>query len=147
MPVDRQTMAIAAKRFNAQFTYRWNEIVRFLKLHYVLSRRNDSEYWQAHRQPETSPNDLNELLALWRTRPPWHQDEGRVDDLFPSASYQYVLYGMGYETKSNGHVKRHAPDFEHVSRLRYEQEQKYLSHLPTNRELVQQLLVREFRAG
>jgi hypothetical protein len=147
MPVDRQVMAITARRFNEQFTYRWNEIVRFLKLHYVLSRRDDSDYWRAHRQPETNPGDLNELLALWRTRAPWHQDEGRVDDLFPSASYQYVLYGMGFETKNNGHGKRRMPNFEEVSRKRYQQEQQYLSHLPTNRELVQQLLTREFRAG
>jgi hypothetical protein len=147
MPVDRRVMAITARRFNEQFTYRWNEIVRFLKLHYVLSRRDDSDYWRAHRQPETNPDDLNELLALWRTRAPWHQDEGRIDDLFPSASYQYVLYGMGFETTNNGHVKRRVPNFEEVSRKRYQQEQQYLSHLPTNRELVQQLLTREFRAG
>lgn len=147
MPVDRQVMAITAKRFNEQFTYRWNEIVRFLKLHYVLSHRSDSDYWLAHRQQANSPDDLIELLELWRTRAPWHQDEGRVDDLFPSASYQYVLYGMGFGTKNNGHLKRRAPNFEQVSRQRYQQEQQYLSLLPTNRELVQQLMTREFRAS
>jgi hypothetical protein len=35
---------------------------------------------------------------LWHYRSPWHQDAEAVDELFPTASYQYILYGMGFAT-------------------------------------------------
>jgi hypothetical protein len=35
-------------------------------------------------------------LLLWQQQAPWHDDAPRVDELFPSASYQYVLYGIGF---------------------------------------------------
>jgi hypothetical protein len=61
LPVTRQEMAIAARRFNEAFTYRWERVIDFLKLHYVLSERNDSLYWQDNR--DTVPGRLAELLT------------------------------------------------------------------------------------
>jgi len=46
-----------------------------------------------------SPDRLQELMELWRFRSPWMFDEfDRIEEIFPPASYQYVLYGMGYDT-------------------------------------------------
>jgi hypothetical protein len=66
-------------------------------LHYVLSQRTDSDYWREHRSPESLPERLRELLQLWRHRAPYRNDLFRVDEVFPAASYQYVLYGMGFK--------------------------------------------------
>ena len=33
---------------------------------------------------------------LWRHQPPSRYDLHRIEEVFPSASYQYVLYGMGF---------------------------------------------------
>ncbi len=93
-PADRAAMPGLARRFDALFRYRWDRIVEFLKLHYVPSVR-DEPYWRAHRDPATIPERLRDLLALWRTRPPSAADLMQASEIFPAASYQYVLYGMG----------------------------------------------------
>ena len=93
-PATRGAMEIHAVRFNALFRYRWDRIVEFLKLHYLLSER-DEPYWRDHRDPATVPPRLAELLRLWRDQPPSRHDFPQADEVFPAASYQYVLYGMG----------------------------------------------------
>ncbi|WP_298193995.1 tryptophan halogenase family protein [Novosphingobium sp.] len=93
-PQNRTSMDIHAARFNELFRYRWDRVVEFLKLHYVPSRRTEP-YWQAQRAPETIPPRLAECLALWREQAPSAWDFPRVDEMFPAASQQYVLHGMG----------------------------------------------------
>ena len=92
---NRDTMAIQADRFNALFRYRWDRIIEFLKLHYLLSQR-DEPYWRDHRAPASVPPRLADLVALWTHRPPSRADFPMMDEVFPAASYQYVLYGMGF---------------------------------------------------
>lgn len=99
LPAGAETMAIHADRFNARFRYRWDRIVEFLKLHYVLSRRTEP-YWQAQRDPATIPPRLAENLRLWRERPPSATDLPQQDELFPAASQHYVLYGLGFPLPS-----------------------------------------------
>ncbi|MBW8844785.1 MAG: tryptophan 7-halogenase [Burkholderiales bacterium] len=99
LPMTRASMDAVARRFNDDFSYRWARVIDFLKLHYALSQRQDapgSDYWRAHRDPATWPERLRELLPMWRLRQPARHDFGRIDEVFPAASYQYVLYGMGF---------------------------------------------------
>ncbi len=101
MPADRVDMPLVARRFNEAFAYRWSRIIDFLKLHYVLSRRDDADgvdYWRDHRALATQPGSLRELLQLWRHRAPSRNDFHRVDEVFPAASYQYILCGMQFES-------------------------------------------------
>jgi hypothetical protein len=93
-PANPAAMLIHARRFNELFRTRWERVIEFLKLHYVLSRRNEP-YWQAQREPATTPPRLLELLELWRDQPPSSYDLPLADEIFPAASYQYVYYGMG----------------------------------------------------
>jgi tryptophan 7-halogenase len=97
LPNNRADMDLVAKRFNDAFSYRWSRIIDFLKLHYALSQRSDSDYWLDHRRQDSWPDRLRELLQLWRHRAPYRHDLFRVDEVFPAASYQYVLYGMGFK--------------------------------------------------
>lgn len=94
MPVDRAAMELLSARFNETFAYRWQRVIEFLKLHYVLSRR-DMPYWREHRDPATVPESLQRMLRLWRHLPPSRSDLPRSEEVFPSASWQYILYGMG----------------------------------------------------
>ncbi|CAA9491976.1 MAG: tryptophan halogenase, putative [uncultured Sphingomonadaceae bacterium] len=103
-PPTRAGMDVRAARFNELFRYRWDRIVEFLKLHYVLSAR-DEPYWRAHRAPDTVPARLRDLLALWQDRPPLRADLPRTDEVFPAASHQYVLYGMGGAAPGAGPVR------------------------------------------
>jgi len=93
-PTQRGAMPLLARRFNDLFRYRWDRIVDFLKLHYVPSER-DTPYWRAHRDPGSWPPSLRERMELWRMQPPSPADFPRSDEVFPAASHQYVLYGMG----------------------------------------------------
>jgi hypothetical protein len=94
-PATRSAMPRHARRFNELFQFRWERIVEFLKLHYVLSRR-DEPYWHAHRDPASIPPRLAELLEIWRCQPPSLADLPTANEMFPSPSYQYVLYGMNF---------------------------------------------------
>lgn len=104
-PADRAAMDLHARRFNDLFRYRWDRIVEFLKLHYVPSERGEP-YWRDNCDPASVPQHLAELLQLWRHQPPSQADFDRVDELFPAASHQYVLYGMGFARPAPGLMRR-----------------------------------------
>ena len=110
MPANREVMDIVAKRFNDVTMYRWGRIIDFLKLHYVLTQRTDTAFWRDNVDPATVPDRLKELLELWKYHPPWFFDEfDRLEEVFPAASYQYVLYGMGFQSESrSGGYNRYA---------------------------------------
>ncbi len=93
-------MDIVAARFNDVNHYRWGRIIDFLKLHYVLTQRTDSAFWRDNLDPKSVPDRLKNLLHLWKYQSPWFFDEfDRLEEVFPAASYQYVLYGMGFRTE------------------------------------------------
>jgi hypothetical protein len=46
--------------------YRWERVIDFLKLHYVLSQRRDTPYWRDNTDPAKAPERLAELLTLWQ---------------------------------------------------------------------------------
>jgi len=96
LPFTRETMPILSKRFNEVTQYRWDRIIDFLKLHYLLSRRTDSTFWIDNRDPASVPESLREQLELWRHRAPGDADFTSSCEMFPAASYQYVLFGMGF---------------------------------------------------
>jgi tryptophan halogenase len=97
MPTNRADVDLVARRFNDAFSYRWERIIDFLKLHYLLSQRSDSDYWREHRTVQSIPERLGELMQLWKHRVPYRNDLFRNEEVFPAASYQYVLYGMGFK--------------------------------------------------
>ena len=101
LPQDRLAMTVVAKRFNDIVGKYWVDIIDFLKLHYVLSERTDSDYWREHSESTTIPESLQDSLALWRSHVPWVSDSNNRVELFSAASIQYVLYGMGFVTDVN----------------------------------------------
>ena len=140
LPVNREVMTVVARRFNAKMAYHWERVIEFLKLHYVLSRREDSDYWRACRDPASCPEALRDKLLLWQQQAPWHDDAPRVDELFPSASYQFVLYGMGFRPSlraARGAGLRR--DRERVARAlqaNADKARQMRKALPANRELL-----------
>jgi glycine/D-amino acid oxidase-like deaminating enzyme len=135
LPATREAMDIVAKRFNEAFRYRWERVIDFLKLHYVLSQRRDSAYWRDNTAD--APERLAELLTLWRHRAPSRSDFNRIEEVFPAASYQYILYGMGFRSDFSRAPKPH----EAAQSDAYFQEaatltKKMLHGLPDNRSLI-----------
>lgn len=70
LPANRNAMSIVAKRFNQTHLRRWQQIIDFLKLHYVLSQRRDTEFWRDNKVTDTIPLSLQEQLSLWQHQPP-----------------------------------------------------------------------------
>jgi flavin-dependent dehydrogenase len=141
LPETRETMPIVARRFNEKFRYRWDRVIDFLKLHYVLTERTDTAFWVDNCADETIPDSLQELLTLWQYQVPWHGDFTQVDEVFSSASYQFVLYGMGFRTEPYATTRR-SVNTEETERLFKENALKtrqLLAGLPTNRELINQI--------
>jgi len=144
LPQSRAIMPIIAKRFNETTLYRWERIIDFLKLHYILSKRTDNAFWTDNRNPKSIPQSLQDLMKLWQYRSPADHDFTSNNEVFPAASYQYVLYGMGF--KSDYSQTPYALDdfafaehqFAHNKKLIA----KAISTLPSNRVLLNK--VKEF---
>jgi len=141
MPANREVMDLVAARFNDVTQYRWGRIIDFLKLHYCLTKRTDTQFWIDNAAPETIPDRLKDLLHLWKYHSPWFFDEfDRLEEVFPAASYQYVLYGMGFRTEvdpqDSAGTASMAKMFmnENVAITK-----KMRSQLPKNRDLLQKI--------
>lgn len=140
LPATREAMDTVAERFNEGCRYRWARIIDFLKLHYVLSQRNDNDFWRDNRRRESIPDRLHELLALWRHLPPSRYDLVRHDEPFPSASYQYILYGMSFQPADSGPAPRGEVEvaegyFQESAQLA----RRMLPALPSNRALIEHI--------
>ncbi len=149
LPVTRETMDIVARRFNDKFRYRWDRVIDFLKLHYVLSKRDDTDFWIDNRGGASIPGSLQELLTLWERHFPVNSDFDQIDEVFSAASYQYVLYGMGFETVP-GPATHRSPPREKADTLFKENAdmtRKLLSGLPANRELINSIRTSGLRAA
>ena len=142
LPANRRLMDIVAERFNRKMSAHWSRIIDFLKLHYVLSRRTDTDYWRRCQELDTCPVELQENLLLWQQRTPWHYDTPMIDELFPSASCQYVLYGMGFRPETCISQKQDIAK-DQADRILHEKvvqaADKMTRLLPSNRALVTQI--------
>ena len=99
LPITRAAMDVVSTRFNRRYQYRWERIIDFLTLHYYLSERQDA-FWVEASSYEHLSDRLREDLELWQYQAPWKADFDSLEEAFPSASYQYVLYGMGFKTRN-----------------------------------------------
>ncbi len=142
LPANRQVMDAHASRFNRLFTYRWERIIDFLKLHYVLSQRDDSDYWRDNRAAQSIPASLQELMLLWQHQVPMHGDLPHLDEVFSAASYQYILYGMGFST-DNRHIpldkQQQARAYQLFNQVNHRANQ-WVAQVPDNRELIKEII-------
>jgi tryptophan halogenase len=97
LPGCKSLLPIVAERFNHDMVMRWQKIIEFLKLHYVLSKREEP-FWKAMRAESSVPTHLSQQLKLWKYQPPNVYDFSSAVETFPAASYLYVLYGMDFQT-------------------------------------------------
>ncbi|WP_044561199.1 tryptophan halogenase family protein [Azospirillum sp. B4] len=138
-PHDGQWDAPAA-RFNELMTRRFENIVNFLKLHYCLSRREEP-FWRDNRDPASIPAALADLLRQWRTRPPSRFDFALDLEAFAFFNYQYILYGMGFETDLS--AARGAYPHADTAAKTFARIQAYGEHatrdLPAHRALIRQV--------
>lgn len=97
-PRKRAQMAYVEQKFNQHFTMRMQRTVEFIKLHYCISGRRDSQYWIDNCDPSSIPENLQQRLDFWQSQPPTKYDFDNAWEPFNLDSYLYILYGMGFET-------------------------------------------------
>lgn len=85
----------ARDSFNRHMAATYEEIRDFIVLHYCLTRRRDSDFWRQVVDPQIWPERVRHLVDLWSRRSPDNADLG-VRNLFPAASYRYVIFGMDW---------------------------------------------------
>lgn len=140
MPTTHNAMEIISARFNNKMHHLWDRIIHFLKLHYCLSAR-DEPFWRDNRSPDSMPAELIDDLALWTEQVPWQDGLGAGSELFPAASYQYVLYGMGFSTRPN--PRGVSESVSHFSRSQFDGVERNVQRLKalllSNRDLLDQI--------
>jgi tryptophan halogenase len=129
LPAYTQVMPHVASRFNRALSNKWQSAIEFLKLHYVLSNRNE-DFWLENRTPQSIPKRLTSLLEEWQYRPILDSDFTDRDEAFSAQSYRYILYGMSPKTDLHQYVR---------AMSQYEGANK---HLHLNKALIAQLISR-----
>ena len=103
---------------------------------------NSPAFWRDNLLPETIPDRLKDLLLLWSHQSPWFHDEfDRVEEVFPAASYQYVLYGMGFRTEVEPEaLAGDAKLAERAMRDNAIQTERLRAGLPRHRDLIRKVV-------
>jgi tryptophan halogenase len=145
LPADGD-MAHVAKHFNRVMTTRFERIFDFIKMHYFLSQRRDSQFWIDNADSATAPDTLKDQLAMWRSRPPHRLDFVTDVEMFLPASWQFILYGMEFKTDLEP-MRAMYPRIE-AARREFEMIRTVAAHaltdLPDHRDLVEQVCAHGF---
>lgn len=98
LPTTTLGLGYAEKSFNDISRHAWDKVIDFIKLHYYLSKRRDSDFWLDNITPNSAPDSLLEKLDYWKFNCPTQSDFSSKYEVFQLENYQYVLYGMDFMT-------------------------------------------------
>lgn len=135
----------SAHTFNELMRLRNEKTVNFLKLHYCVTKRQEP-FWRDNASAHTIPAELQDLLAMWKHRPPSRYDIMSDIDTFSYFNYQYILYGMGFETD----IEAARPSFPNVDAANavFARIQGFAARanqdLPAHRELIESIYANGF---
>lgn len=142
-PSSADTIATSAKKFNEIVRYQWDRIIDFIKLHYFLSDRDDSEFWQDNRSAKTVPATLMDNLRLWKERPPSEYDFPRRNEVFYRINYMYILYGMRFDIDQTSMINRATKEelraAQRVLARNSRESERILAQLVPHRELINRI--------
>lgn len=141
-PRKKAQMAYVEQKFNQHFTMRMQRTVEFIKLHYCISGRRDSQYWIDNCDPSSIPENLQQRLDFWQSQPPTKYDFDNAWEPFNLDSYLYILYGMGFETDltvvSSKYTEKAKADklFENINRT----SEILIDKMPVQRTLIEKAI-------
>ena len=104
----QENMEQGAKSFNAMMGACYEDIVDFVKMHYCLTKRTDTDFWIDNQRPETIPDSLKHKLESWQHRLPGIYEFTGFPAVFGLTNYMQVMYGMDFETDLAGYEARYA---------------------------------------
>jgi len=140
-PSSKLDMPLIAKQFNQRVALSWDNVIDFVKAHYCLSKRDDSDFWLDNRASASIPDSLKERLARWKHQPPSAYDFASKFDIFNLENYQYILYGMDFDTDMTSFSMRMAKDeqAEKIFADIQKQAEFSISKLPKHRDLINKI--------
>lgn len=97
-PRHLEDIDVLTPHYNQVTTYVWERVVDFIKLHYCISDRTDSDFWLDNKNSETISQELYQRLARFALKPPHASDFFGRFELFDHKNFLYVLYGMKFNT-------------------------------------------------
>ncbi|MCG9696003.1 tryptophan halogenase family protein [Shewanella sp. Isolate11] len=88
--------------YNRTMNGLYDDLRQFIVLHYCLSNRDDTEFWQQAQASVKYTQGLAEKLALWKVKVCEHVDVATgFSSIFSDENYRYVLYGMQHVPSIN----------------------------------------------
>jgi len=136
-----ENLCLVEEKYNATFRLRWDKSVDFVKLHYCISKRRDTDYWRDNCDEKTIPESLKKRLAHWQSQPPSKYDFDYAYEPFVLDSYLFVLYGMEFCSDIEHNASRYAAMQEAKSKFAEVGKISELlkRELPSHRELVEKV--------
>jgi len=97
-----------SSHFNTIMSDRFDEILKFINLHYCMTQRTDSEFWREVQKPERILDDVHEALDYWKIKPPSRGDFQSQFTLFTYQNHELILYGMDF--LRDYYAEKYGPD-------------------------------------
>lgn len=141
IPCFKNEMSYAQKSFNQISQYGWDRVIDFIKLHYLLSNRTDTQFWRDNQDPKTVPESLSDKLNHWKNNLPTTSDFFSQYEVFRLENYQYVLYGMEFNTDINSVEQRYTEKKAAINVVKNIQDQIKIvpQHLDSHRTLIDKI--------
>jgi hypothetical protein len=137
----REGHCASQDRFNTIMADLYDELRDFVLLHYVISQRRDTPFWQACTGEVKLPASLAALLALWKDKLPSATDINRRQSLFGAHNWFFILAGLRYlPERGIGQSPFIAPDSSRAALARIAGIRKAaVAQSPTMREYAQKV--------
>lgn len=129
-----------ARRYNKRVQELYDEIVDYIVLHYHLSNRSDTAYWQFQAKEILLPDRLKENLEVWKHALPVRGDFASAN-YFDHNTYIAALFGKGFYKGASLHPERRYDQNEWLSlkKMVDDAHRRALKELPGHRELLTSL--------
>ncbi|MFM5932397.1 MAG: tryptophan halogenase family protein [Novosphingobium sp.] len=85
---------LLADRFNRLMADRYDELIDFINVHYVLSDRRDTPFWRDATAPSRMTERVRERVALWQDKMISASDFANSHQLFGYQNYEFCVYGL-----------------------------------------------------
>ncbi len=98
---------LAAADFNKRMTMTFEDIVDFVKLHYVLTKRTDTAFWRDNVDTASWTDSLKDKVESWSARVPGVYEYSGFPNVFGLTNYMQILYGMEFLPDLSGQEGRY----------------------------------------
>lgn len=117
--------------YNRLMNGAYQDLKQFIVLHYCLTNRDDTEFWQQAKKSVEHCPELKRNLAVWQHKICEYFDlAGGYSTTFTDENYRFILYGMQHYPNLNFDLCQQQSDdvFDKLARKAQQTVQSTLSH-------------------